>query len=67
MSAEDFVKSFVAKRLVSLSGNDWNMVIGTLDESADNCHRCAQAGCAVCHMTREIARRIEAQLPKSGS
>lgn len=57
-----FFDKFVAEKTVHLSGVDWQMVISTLEESADNCHRCERKGCGVCRMTRQIAKQIEGQL-----
>jgi len=59
---KEFFDKYVADKTVHMSGVDWEMVIGTLDESADNCIRCKRKGCDVCRMTRRIARNIEGQL-----
>lgn len=57
-----FFDKYVAEKTVHLSGVDWQMVVSTLEESADNCQRCERKGCEVCRMTRQIAKQIEGQL-----
>lgn len=57
----NFVGTYVAEKSVKLRGVNWQMVIGTLEESADNCFRCKNKGCDVCRMTRDIALNIKRQ------
>lgn len=61
-SAQLFFDRYVAKKRLELSGNDWQMVISALRESADNCFRCKRQGCSVCKMTKGIADKLENQL-----
>jgi nitrogenase molybdenum-iron protein alpha/beta subunit len=62
MNLSENILRIIQKKVVSLSGNDWDMVIATMQESAINCFRCKRKGCTVCNMTKDIVKNIEQQL-----